>query len=211
MKIYPWPDPEFYLCFRADQSLVFLSVFFKMLFWWKMRGINFLKILFITPILILSLYSTIKALTLEETIFLAQKAYPPLKEKRHLYEQNRFLYKASFAPYYPTLSSDVSYQRTFESSLNSIGRLWDNQYTLGLNINYRLFDGGYRYSIKEQSFHAFGQTKTDIKTIENDLSFMVKEAFYTVLAKKKSWKCKKKRRKSPRKIMTWPWPGGELV
>ena len=150
-----------------------------------MRGMNLLKILFITLILAIGLCFTVEALTLKEAISLAKKAYPPLKEKIHLYEQNRFLYKASFDPYFPTLSSDLSYQRTFESSLNSIGRLWDNQCTLGLTLNYRLFDGGYRYSIKEQTLHTFDQAQTDIKIIENDLNYMVKEAFYTALVKEK--------------------------
>ena len=150
-----------------------------------MRGINLLKILSITLILAIGLCFTVEALTLKEAISLAKKVYPPLKEKRHLYEQNRFLYKASFDPYFPTLSSDLSYQRTFESSLNSIGRLWDNQCTLGLTLNYRLFDGGYRYSVKEQSLHTFDQAQTDIKIIENDLNYMVKEAFYTALVKEK--------------------------
>ena len=46
-----------------------------------MRGMNLLKILFITLILAIGLCFTVEALTLKEAISLAKKAYPPLKEK----------------------------------------------------------------------------------------------------------------------------------
>jgi outer membrane protein TolC len=50
---------------------------------------------------------------------------------------------------------------------------------------YRLFDGGYRHSRKEQALFTFNQAQTDIKITESDLRFMVKEKFYTALAKNK--------------------------
>ena len=100
---------------------------------------------------------------------------------------NSAFYKASFDPYFPTISSNLSFQRTFESSLNTIGRLWDTQYVLDLGIKYRLFDGGYRKSQKEQAFFSFNQAQADIKVVENELSFTVKKAFYNVLAKEKIW------------------------
>ncbi|MDL1971400.1 MAG: TolC family protein [Candidatus Desulfofervidaceae bacterium] len=125
------------------------------------------------------------ALTLDETIALAKKNYPPLKEQKYLKSSKQFSYKASFDPYFPTISSNFSFQRTFESSLNSIGRLWDNQYVLDLSINYRLFDAGYRRSQKEQALFSFKQAQADIKTVENELAFTVKKAFYNVLAKEK--------------------------
>lgn len=131
--------------------------------------------------------SSLWALTLNEAIALAKKNYPPLKEQKYLKEQKQFFYKASFAPYFPTISSNLSFQRTFESSLNSIGRLWDNQYVLDLSINYRLFDGGYRRSQKEQALFSFNQAQADIKMVENELSFTVKKAFYNVLAKERIW------------------------
>lgn len=131
------------------------------------------------------------ALTLQQAISLAMKTYPPLKEKIHLKEKTQFLYKASFDPYFPTLSSEFSYERTFESSMHTIGRLWDNQYTFGLTISYRLFDGGYRWSQRQQSAFVFDQAIAEIEIIKNDLKFLVKKAFYKCLAMKKIWEVRK--------------------
>ncbi len=143
------------------------------------------KSLFFFFPLILSLLwlSSIQALTLEQALKMAQKYYPPLKAQQLIEKKERYFYKATIDPYLPTLSSGISYQRTFTSSLYSPGRIWDNQYTWDLTLKYRLFDGGYRYSQRKQALFTLKQAKTDIETIINNLCFEVKRAFYTALAK----------------------------
>jgi outer membrane protein TolC len=136
--------------------------------------------------LILSLSPSLWALTLDEALSLAKKTYPLLKAYTQIKERDRFFYKASYDPYFPRLSYDLSYRRAFETSIEApYQKLWDTQYSSSLNLMYRLFDGGYRHSRKEQALFTFNQAQTDIKITESDLRFMVKEKFYTALAKNK--------------------------
>lgn len=139
----------------------------------------------IVSILMLTSFSSpLFGITLDEAISKAKEYYPPLKERVHLKEASHFFYKASLDPYYPTISSSVSYQRLIESSTRSLQRIWDRECALGLGLSYRLFDGGLRKSKRKQAHLTFSQEDEEIKTIENDLTLKVKMAFYTILAKK---------------------------
>jgi len=138
---------------------------------------------FIPFILSLLWLSSVQALTLEQALKMAQKYYPPLKAQQLIATKERYFYKTTIDSYLPTLSSGLSYQRTFTSSFYNPGRIWNNQYTWDITLKYRLFDGGYRYSQRKQALFTLKQAKTDIEVIINNLRFEVKKAFYTALAK----------------------------
>jgi len=138
-----------------------------------------------TILILISISSNLFGITLDEAISKAEKYYPPLRERMHLKEASYLFYKASLDPYYPTISSSISYQSLIESSTRSLQRIWDRECALGLGISYRLFDGGYRRSKMKQAYLTFSQEDEEIKTIKNDLILEVKTAFYNVLAKER--------------------------
>ena len=69
-------------------------------------------------VFILSLSHSVQSLTLEQALKMAQKYYPSLKAQQLIETKERYFYKATIDSYLPTLSSSLSYQRTFTSSFS---------------------------------------------------------------------------------------------
>ncbi len=135
-------------------------------------------------IFVLTLSHNLRALNLDEALSLAQENCPLLKQQSRWQERAHYLYKSTIDAYLPTLATNLSYQRTFESSLYSPGRLWDNQYQWDLSLKYRLFDGGYRFSRRKQALYDWKQSQSDVEKIKNELMAEVKKAFFEVLARR---------------------------
>ena len=129
--------------------------------------------------------SSLYALTMEEAVILAGNNYPLLKAQIETKEQAKYLKKASYDLYYPTLSLSYAYRDAFDTSIDATyQKIWDTQYSSSVGLSYRLFDGGYRSSIGKQASFVFNQSISDIAIQENDLSLMVKKSFYTIMASK---------------------------
>lgn len=155
---------------------------------------SFLKYMLIIPIFIfsnLNINATpVFSLTIDEAIKMAHEYYPVLQSKLKQSKQAKDLYISSYDPYFPTISIGYNYRNAFDTTLHNItyNKIWDTQYSAYVGASYRLFDGGFRRSKTKEAYHAYKQTENDVDITENDLTFNVKQAFYSAMAAERVYK-----------------------
>jgi outer membrane protein TolC len=134
------------------------------------------------------------ALTLDEAIKRAFEVSFLIKEQKEVVKRTEYNYISTIDPYLPRADVQSSYIRslngrrsvTFLSgstpSGTSNGSL--DAYTFDGAITWTIFDGGERYARRKGAFFLTEKEKDRLLGVKNDVLYLVKAAFYTVLGNK---------------------------
>jgi len=134
------------------------------------------------------------ALTLDEAIKRAFEVSFLIKEQKEVVKRTEYSYISTIDPYLPRADVQSSYIRslngrrsvTFLSgsspSGTSNGSL--DAYTFDGAITWTIFDGGERYARRKGAFFLTEKEKDRLLGVKNDVLYLVKAAFYTVLGNK---------------------------
>ncbi len=153
---------------------------------------RFLKAVFATIVIISTTFiKPTFCLTLEEAVSEALSKYHPIREKAYEIKEKKDFYISSFDPYFPRLDLNFGYERTLRSDFFLANRE-RNFYSTSLEISYKIFDGGRRYSEKEIAKRDLISEKEKLSETKLDLIYTVKKLFYDTLAKKEIIKAKEK-------------------
>jgi outer membrane protein len=118
------------------------------------------------------------ALTLEESLVLAEKNLPALKAASGRVDSSEALYKASLSPYLPTLDVATTQEKRKQSS-NSF-----DLSTYDVTMSYTLFDGGRRRADRNIARLSRDTQKEGRAITLLDLQFDVKAAFFITIARR---------------------------
>lgn len=158
-----------------------------------MQG-NRLKITGIFFVLTCLFAHEVVALTLDEAIKRAFEVSFLIKEQKEVVKRTEYNYISTIDPYLPRADVQSSYIRslngrrsvTFLSgstpSGTSNGSL--DAYTFDGAITWTIFDGGERYARRKGAFFLTEKEKDRLLGVKNDVLYLVKAAFYTVLGNK---------------------------
>lgn len=158
-----------------------------------MQG-NRLKITGIFFVLTCLFAHEVVALTLDEAIKRAFEVSFLIKEQKEVVKRTEYNYTSTIDPYLPRADVQSSYIRslngrrsvTFLSgstpSGTSNGSL--DAYTFDGAITWTIFDGGERYARRKGAFFLTEKEKDRLLGVKNDVLYLVKAAFYTVLGNK---------------------------
>jgi len=116
------------------------------------------------------------ALTWEDAVHEAAQRNPDLAAERAAVEQAQANYKATLAPFMPTLNGSLSVQRTDAEHTSPVD-LYDST----LEGRYNLFNGLADTATRAQSRAALDQAVAQYRDIASDISQQVKSAFARLL------------------------------
>jgi len=133
------------------------------------------------------------AITLDEAIKRALEISFLIKEQKEVVKKTEYSYISTIDPYLPQADIYSSYVRSLNgkrsvsylsgSSTSSRSGSRD-AYTFDGSISYLLFDGGERYARRKGAFFTKLREKERLQGVKNDVLYLVKTAYYTVLGNK---------------------------
>lgn len=154
---------------------------------------NRLKIIVIFVILAAFLSQEAFAITIDEAIKRGLEVSFLIKEQKEVVKRTDYSYISTIDPYLPRADIQSSYIRSLNgrrsvsflsggSTSTSSGSR--DAYTFDGAISYTLFDGGERYARRKGAFFLSEREKERLQGVKNDVLYLVKAAFYTVLGNK---------------------------
>ncbi len=133
------------------------------------------------------------AITLDEAIKRALEISFLIKEQKEIVKKTEYSYISTIDPYLPRVDLYSSYIRSLNGK-RSVSYLSGSSasgtsgskdaYTFDGSISYLLFDGGERYARRKGAFFSTLREKERLQGVKNDVLYLVKAAFYTVLGNK---------------------------
>ena len=149
---------------------------------------------FITFFIFVSFFShEACAITLDEAIKRALEISFLIKEQKEIVKKTEYSYISTIDPYLPRVDLYSSYIRSLNGK-RSVSYLSGSSasgtsgskdaYTFDGSISYLLFDGGERYARRKGAFFSTLREKERLQGVKNDVLYLVKAAFYTVLGNK---------------------------
>jgi outer membrane protein len=120
----------------------------------------------------------VPALTLEESLVLAEKNLPALKAASGRVDSSEALYKASLSPYLPTLDVATTQEKRKQNSHSFDLSTYD------VTMSYTLFDGGRRRADRNIARLSRDSQKEGRAITLLDLQFDVKAAFFITVARR---------------------------
>jgi outer membrane protein TolC len=152
-----------------------------------------MKIIFLLFIALSLIPGAAFSITLDEAIKKAIGGSYLLKEQKDIVKRFEFSYISSIDPYLPRVDIQSSYTRSLNaqsiansssfSSASDVGTSRDAFAFTG-TLSFRVFDGGERYAKRKGSYSLFEREKERYKSIQQDVLFSIKSAFYTALGSK---------------------------
>ena len=133
------------------------------------------------------------ALTIDEAIKRALDVSFVIKEQKEIVKRTEYSYIATIDPYLPRADIQTSYIRSLNGtrsvsflSGSSVGLRQSSRdaYTFDGALSYTLFDGGERYARRKGAFFLSERERERLQGVKNDVLYLVKAAFYTVLGNK---------------------------
>jgi len=133
------------------------------------------------------------AITLDEAIKRALEISFLIKEQKEIVKKTEYSYISTIDPYLPQVDIYSSYVRSLNgkrsvsylSGTTTSSRSGSRDaYTFDGSISYLLFDGGERYARRKGAFFTTLREKERLQGVKNDVLYLVKTAYYTVLGNK---------------------------
>lgn len=123
---------------------------------------------------------TASALTLDQAVEMAKQNLPSHRAAEFRIRATEELYKASLGPYVPKLDVSSTYSKFYTSNNEYTTRSYD------AGLSYTLFDGGKRNAARNIARLNLDIDRHELRKSLIDLSFSVKSAFFTALARSES-------------------------
>ena len=151
------------------------------------------RIIFVCIMIVSFLSREACAITLDEAIKRALEISFLIKEQKEIVKKTENSYISTMDPYLPQVELYSSYVRSlngkrsvsFLSGSSTSGASGSRDaYTLNGSISYLLFDGGERYARRKGAFFSTLREKERLQGVKNDVLYLVKAAFYTVMGNK---------------------------
>lgn len=133
------------------------------------------------------------AITLDDAIKRALEISFIVKEQKEVVKKTDYSYISTIDPYLPQVDIYSSYVRSLNGrrsvsylSGSSTSGTSDSRdaYTFDGSISFLIFDGGERYARRKGAFFTTLRERERLQGVKNDVLYLVKAAFYTVLGNK---------------------------
>ena len=117
-------------------------------------------------------------LTLQDCIALARTNNPTLAQLKTSIRKSNVSVTSAYSSYYPSVDFSTGYR-------NSGGFQGDRQgsYSSGIGLGFAIYEGGYRSAAVEAARAKVEVAKEQYRSLENQLTLQVKEAFFKILQK----------------------------
>lgn len=137
-------------------------------------------------------------ITLEEALTRALSVSYTLKEQEEMIKKSRFFYLSTIDPYLPRFDLKGSYARIISPSTYTASSR--ENYSLCTVISYRIFDGGERYSRRKGAYFSYEKDMEKLKSIRQEVAYIVKKYFYEALGKREIVKTKEESFEKAKKV-----------
>ncbi len=125
-------------------------------------------------------------LSIDEAVKLAIERHPFLKQQKSLLDSAKYDYFSTFGNFLPSISVDYSYTKFID--------LYPSDYFsrgLSLNISWTIYNAGQNILFNRIKEKLFKSSQKSYQETILDITYQVKNAYYTAVAKREIWKVRK--------------------